>query len=124
MEKTQPKGVLDKYKKPVDAPVLPSMAKTMDLEFVVNENGDVLVLHDKVLPDMISWVEYDMDFDSLTFVTINGKIFGLGYKVHEPFRPYLSKGTEINIVWMDKGAIADIAQVPLVVRYENEIINM
>ncbi len=124
MEKKEPTGILDRYKRPVDAPVLSSMAKTMDLQFVVNEKGEVLVLHNRPLPDFISWVEYDMDFDSLTFVTKGGKIFGLGYKIHEPFRPYLSKGKEINIVWMQDGGIADIAQVPLVVRYENNIINM
>ncbi len=100
-----------------DAPVLPSLASRCNTELVVKDDGSSMVLFDAPMPDAVHWVEYDMDLDSLTFVTWRGAIFSLGMKIHKPFRKYLSKKFEIYLVEMGEGKdmrMMDI--VPLIVR--------
>ncbi len=87
-----------------DAPVLPSIVSgDRDAELVVNENGMAMVLYNKPLPEDIDWVEYDVELALLTFVTYDGKVMGLGMKIHKPFRPFLSKCKEIMLIYMENG---------------------
>lgn len=100
-----------------DAPVLPSLASRCAVELVVKDDGMAMVLFDKELTDIVHWVEYDMDVDSLTFVTWKGAIFSLGLKVARPFRKYLSKRHEIYLIEMDKGETMKMMDlVPLITR--------
>lgn len=106
-----------KYVIAADAPVLPSLASRCNTELVVKEDGASMVLFDTTLPDAVHWVEYDMDLDSLTFVTWRGAIFSLGMKIHKPFRKYLSKRHEIYLVEMGEGKTMNMMDmVPLIVR--------
>ena len=106
-----------KYVIAEDAPVLPSMASRGEVELVVKDDGMSMVLFDFTLPDAVHWVEYDMDVDSLTFVTWRGAIFSLGMKIHKPFRRYLSRKHDIYLIEMDQGkTIKMMDMVPLVVR--------
>ena len=110
-------GDNSKYVIAADAPVLPSLASRCNTELVVKDDGSSMVLFDAPMPDAVHWVEYDMDLDSLTFVTWRGAIFSLGMKIHKPFRKYLSKKFEIYLVEMGEGKemrMMDI--VPLIVR--------
>ena len=106
-----------KYVIPANAPVLPSLASRGNAELVVKDDGMAMVLFDTTLPDAVHWVEYDMDLDSLTFVTWRGAIFSLGMKIHRPFRKYLSKRHEIYLIEMDQGKTTKMVDVvPLVTR--------
>ena len=107
----------DKYVIAADAPVLPSLASRGEVELVVKDDGLSMVLFDTTLPDAVHWVEYDMDIDSLTFVTWRGAIFSLGMRIHKPFRKYLSKKNEIYLIEMEQGkTIKMMDMVPLIVR--------
>ena len=58
-----------------------------------------------------------MDLDLLTFVTWAGKVFGLGMKIHAPFRKYLKKSNRIYMVLMKDGQNpSEIENVILIVR--------
>ena len=106
-----------KYVIAADAPVLPSLASRCNTELVVKDDGMSMVLFDESLPDAVHWVEYDMDLDSLTFVTWRGAIFSLGMKIHKPFRKYLSKRNDIYLVEMGEGKTMKMMDmVPLIVR--------
>lgn len=106
-----------KYVIAADAPVLPSMASRGNTELVVKDDGMSMVLFDFDLPDAVHWVEYDMDIDSLTFVTWRGAIFSLGMKIHKPFRKYLSKRHEIHLIQMNDAKDIEMMDiVPMVVR--------
>ena len=107
----------DRYVISPDAQVLPSLASRGEVELVVKDDGMSMVLFDTTLPDSVHWVEYDMDIDSLTFVTWRGAIFSLGMKIHKPFRKYLSKKNEIYLIEMEQGkTIKMMDMVPLIVR--------
>lgn len=106
-----------KYKIAEDAPVLPPFTSRGKVELVVRDDGMSMVLFESELPDAVHWVEYDMDVDSLTFVTWRGAIFTLGMKIHKPFRKYLSRKHAIYLVQMDATTTPKmIDSVPMVVR--------
>ncbi len=108
----------ERYVIPENAPVLPSIVSGgRDAELMVNADGDAAVLYNQPLPEEIDWVEYDMDLALLTFVTYDGKVQGLGMKIHKPFRKYLSKAQEIMLIYMEDAKIPrDIYTAKLVVR--------
>lgn len=106
-----------KFVIPIDAPVLPSMSSRGGVELVVKDDGSSLVIFDTPLLERVHWVEYDMDLDLLTFVTWAGKVFGLGMKIHAPFRKYLKKSNRIYMVLMKDGQNpSEIENVILIVR--------
>ncbi len=104
-----------------DAPVLPSIVSgDRDAELVVNENGMAMVLYNKPLPEDIDWVEYDVELALLTFVTYDGKVMGLGMKIHKPFHEGLSKAEEITLVYMENGeSLGSIYPAKLIVRKQS-----
>ncbi len=85
-----------------DAPVLPSLASTMDVELVVGSEGKTLVVISEDVPEAYWWAEYDVDLEQLYFVTVNGKIQGLGIKIHEPLEERMTESTDLRIVKYDK----------------------
>ncbi len=103
---------------PVGAPVLPSIVSgDRDAELVVNADGLAMVLYNQPLQEAIEWAEYDMDLEILTFVTWEGKVQGLGMKVHKPFRRYLARAQEIVMIYMeDASRPREIYPAKLVVR--------
>lgn len=108
-----------KYVIPAGAPVLPSIVSNgRDAELVVNADGMAMVLYNKPLEEAIHWVEYDIDLAMLTFVTREGKVQGLGMKVHKPFRKYLSKAEQVLLIYMENAEQAkEIYPAKLVVRH-------
>lgn len=105
------------YKIPENAPVLPPLMSRAKVDFAVNEKGVVMVLFDQELPEPVHWVEYDMDIDTITFVTWNGKIFELGMRIPRPFKRYMRNSFVITLIHMEKGEYpAMMSRVPLVQR--------
>lgn len=105
------------YVIPKDAPVLPSMASRGGVELVVKDDGSALVIFDTPQPERVHWVEYDMDLDMLTFVTWTGKVFGLGMKIHTPFRKYLEQANSLYMILMKDGQTpTEIDNIVMVVR--------
>lgn len=105
------------YVIPKDAPVLPSMASRGGVELVVKDDGSSLVIFDTPQLERVHWVEYDMDLDMLTFVTWSGKVFGLGMKIHPPFRKYLQQANSLYMILMKDGQTpTEIDNVVMVVR--------
>ncbi len=108
---------MGRYEIPADAPVLPPLATQMGVELVVKDDGSTMLLHDKRMPEPVHWVDYDLDLDTLTFVSWKGKIFNLGMKVQPSFRKYMRKGQSMYIVYMEDGKTAKaVDTVPLIVR--------
>ena len=105
------------YVIPKDAPVLASMASRGGVELVVKDDGSALVIFDQPQPERVHWIEYDVDLDMLTFVTWSGKVFGLGMKIHPPFKPHLERSRSIYMILMKDGTTpTEIDNVVTVVR--------
>lgn len=100
----------------VDSPVFPSMSSTMKVDFLYNQDGKAWLLHDRPLPDILKWVEYDSDTENVTLVTRSGKIQDLGLKVPAGQAMYIERAMEITVLLMNGGKIADFAIVPMITR--------
>lgn len=99
-----------------DLPVYPDMASTMKVDFVFNREGKVWILHDKPLPSILKWVEFDTDFESVTLVTREGKIQNVGLKVPGDMAYYIEQAMEITVMLMKDGKVEDFAIVPMITR--------
>ena len=96
-----------------DSPVLPPLATCMKVDFLYNQEGGVWLLHDKPLPDILKWVDYDADTGIVTLNTAQGKTQQLGLPIPAEAIPRLTKAVEITVLLINNGKIMDFAIVPL-----------
>ena len=107
---------LSELKKADELPIFPDMAKSMKVDFVFNREGKVWILHDKPLPAILKWVEFDTDFENVTLVTREGKLQHVGLKVPADMAYYIEQAMEITVMLMDNGKVKDFAIVPMITR--------
>lgn len=111
-------GIKMFQKLPEDTPVLPSLFSTMRTELLVNDSDIATVFHEKDLPQAIWWAEYDIDLAQLYFVTVQAKIIGLGFKIHDPLHEKLQHAKKVNFMKVSEDdKIGFPFVVPLVVRH-------
>lgn len=96
--------------------VLPSLASMMTVDMVVNDRGNIWILHDKPLPVVLNWVEYDVDTARLSLISQDGEMIDLGMTIHKPLQKPMSTASEIYIVYMSVEEIKDMYILPLMVR--------
>ncbi len=99
-----------------DLPVHPPASGTMKVDFLFNKDGGAWLLHDKPLPDILKWIEYDADDESVTLVAQNGKVQNLGLKIPADMGAYLHIAMTVTALRMEGDKIADFAVVPLITR--------
>ncbi len=71
------------------SPVYPSLMSQMKAELVVNPESDVWLIYDRPLPEVMKWIEYDLDLETLTLVSISGKIQDFGMRVPPAMKKFL-----------------------------------
>ncbi len=101
-----------------DSPVYPPLMSMMKADLVINPESDVWLIHDRPLPEVMKWIEYDIEMESLILVSLSGKIQSFGMKVPPAMKKYLRKGQHIYVIRQDEHGIQDMSIVPLVVRAE------
>lgn len=97
-------------------PVYPPLMSQMKTELLISPESDVWLLYDRPLPEIMKWVEYDVDLETLTLVSISGKIQDFGMRVPPAMKKYLSRAQHIYAVHQGENHIKDMSLVPLVVR--------
>lgn len=110
-------------KQPDDAPVIPSLASRMVIELLVNPEGRALMYHRQAIDVPIWWAEYDVELNSLYFVTVRGQLMGYGMKLPKRMGEYLTKAEEILFQQIDetKQHVGLPNLVPLVVRHSEAL---
>jgi hypothetical protein len=110
-------------KQPEDAPVIPSLASRMVIELMVSPDGKAIMLHKAAIPVPIWWAEYDVELNSLYFVTVRGQLMGYGMKMPKRMGEYLMRGDEILFQQIDndKKNVGLPNLVPLVVRHSEAL---
>ncbi len=78
--------------------MLKSLADEREIEFIVSDTGNAMLLHKGALNHQYSWAEYDCAGASLNFITPDGKIQPLGFKIHELFQGPLSSTLEMLLI--------------------------
>jgi hypothetical protein len=103
--------------KPDNPLVQAPLASMMKVDFLLNKEGGVWLLHDKPLPGILKWVEYDADTERVMLVKRHGGVQDLGLKVPLSMGYSLMGAKEITAMLIDgDGKIVDFAIVPLVAR--------
>jgi hypothetical protein len=98
------------------SPVYPSLMSQMKAELVVNPESDVWLIYDRPLPEVMKWIEYDLDLETLTLVSISGKIQDFGMRVPPAMKKFLRRAKLIYAVHQGEDHIKDMSLVPLLVR--------
>lgn len=101
---------------PFESPILTPLADQMAVDLVVNEQGQVWVLHDKRFPDFLSGVEYHEDSNQLYFMTQKGDMIELGMKIPQTMCEPLMKADQICLLRMNGKAVEDMYILRLVVQ--------
>lgn len=88
----------------------------MRVDFLFNRTGGAWLLHDKPLPDILKWIEYDSEKETIILVTRSSRIGGLGLRIPVEKKIYLDRAMEVTALLMHDGFVKDFAIVPMVTR--------
>lgn len=100
-----------------DGPViLPDLQRTMETALVMNERGQIWLLHNKQFPAVLNWAEYDAEKKSLTFISHDGRLIDMGVTVQSQFHDSLMKSRNISTMLLHDGQVCDFYILPLVSR--------
>lgn len=97
-----------------------NIADSMKYELVVHPEKGIWLLHDKPLKDILKWVDYDADRQSLTLCFGQGKIQDIGFPVPFHQEEIFLETEEISVMYMIDGKMHDMAVVPLIRRKIDE----
>lgn len=107
--------------KAVDTPVIPALHSIMNPDLIVNDQGQVVLIHEKPLPDVIWWVDYDPDLRQLIFVTVAGQIMPFGLPVPDVVDAFLRFARVMDFIEIDDtGKIISTDERRVVVRKNGE----
>jgi hypothetical protein len=71
------------------------------IEVAVNEDGRIIVFHDKPFKHKVSWFEYDLDTSELDFVMDSGEVRNAGMKLVPLLAKNMQNSHQILMVLMD-----------------------
>lgn len=98
-------------------PVIPALYSRMNPDLLVNAEGQVLLVHEKPMPDPIWWVEYDPEDRQLVFITTTGQIMPFGVAIHDVVDTFLRYARVMYMVELnDDGKIVRADERRVVVR--------
>lgn len=113
---TEEQGVLQKKQQKKNSFILDPLKKTMDIDILVNEDSKVWFAYKQAMPDVVEWIEYDIDSGSLTFVMRGGRMADYGELILPEVRTYLKNATVAYLVQINKKKIIDTGTVKLITR--------
>ena len=93
----------------------PPLAGQMRVDLLTNAEGGVWILHDKPLPDIVKWVDFDAPTGIMAFAYQDGRTQALGLDIPSPAALKIVPFTEITIMLMHDGLVADFSIIPLII---------
>jgi hypothetical protein len=93
-----------------------SLAEMMRVSLLIHKDGLLWIMHDKPLPGVLEWMEYDGDEGKLYLVSETGALLDLGFPLNKAFRTQLMKSKHLMTVHVADKKIHDMKIVPVVVR--------
>ncbi len=107
--------------KAADTPIIPALHTIMNPDLIVNDQGQVVLIHEKPMPDVIWWVDYDPELRQLIFVTVAGQIMPFGLPVPDVVDAFLRFARVIDFIEIDaEGKIIGTQERRVVVRKNGE----
>lgn len=89
----------------------------LDVEVSVNEDGNVIVFHNKQFKSPLSWFEYDLETSKLDFVMDNGDIRDAEMQIPHGLSKYMQNAHQILTILLDDetGQAKQGTYIPLIV---------
>jgi hypothetical protein len=89
----------------------------LDVEVSVNEDGNVIVFHNKQFKSPLSWFEYDLETSKLDFVMDNGDIRNAGMPLAQEISKHMQNAHQILTILLDDetGQAKQGTYIPLIV---------
>ena len=89
----------------------------LDIEVAVNETGKVVIFHNRVFKNDISWFEFDLDTNRLDFVLDDGDIRDAGLPLNKDVAKHMQNSHQILMVLLDDdtGEAKEGNYVPLII---------
>lgn len=89
----------------------------LDIEVAVNEQGKVVVFHNRAFKNEISWFEFDLETNKLDFVLDDGDIRDAGLPLGKDVSKYMQNSYQILTVLLDNdtGEATEGSYIPLII---------
>lgn len=89
----------------------------LSIEVAVNENGRVVVFHNKVFKSDVSWFEFDLETNKLSFILDDGDVRDTGLALSKNVSKYMQNSHQIQMVLLDDstGERKEGHYVPLII---------
>lgn len=90
---------------------------TVEVEVVVQNDGKVVVFHNKPFTVSIAWFEFDLSTNNLEFVMDGGEVRNIGLPLHEKLAKNMQNSHQILTILMDdeSGEAEEGQFVPLII---------
>ena len=70
----------------------------MDVRMALADDGAIYIYHDRPFGKELSWLEYNMDTDSLDFIMDDGDSRNFGIPVDRKYNPYMQNMHTLGVV--------------------------
>ncbi len=100
---------------PAHIPLNPDLTDAMLVDIAIDKNAQVWVFHNKPLPDILEWIEYDQTDKRLVFVTKGGRLNDFGLTIKPLMHKYLCKAQTADVMLVYDETIHDFIRVPLII---------
>lgn len=92
------------------------LSDIMSVNLLVNEESEILLLHDKQFPILLDYVEFDPDYGILNFIDPFGRSIELGITIPPILGNQICQTTEMKTALLRNHEIADFYFIPLIVQ--------
>lgn len=100
----------------LDAPYPRTLAEIMTVSLVMNDEGEVMMLHDQQFPFYLNWAEFDADRAVLSFVGFQGATIDFGIAVPKNMHKQILKNQQMRTVLVQNHEIVDYYFIPFIKR--------
>ncbi len=89
----------------------------LNIEVAINEDGRVVLFHDKVFKNDLSWLEFDLDTNELDFILDDGLVRNFGMPLDQSVAKHMQNTHQVLAVLLDEktGDAKEGHYVPLII---------
>lgn len=91
----------------------PHIESDTRIDLLYNREGQVWLLHDKPLPQVLQCIEYDAGRETIRLISDKGQI-GQSLKISPERAYYLERAMDVTALLMKDGFVVDFSIVPMI----------
>ena len=99
-----------------ESPLKPDMNTQQKVAVIVTDGGGLMIVHDKPFEELLGWVEYDVESNTVFLMSRDGNIYSTGLEVQESAIDKVKMADKAMVVLVQNGLMQDIYKLPVTVR--------